>query len=150
MCKTRSDKWAEKVTYLLNFVSDLPAADAMYHNICSINFRTGKDLPLTFMGVDDDDSCTREKRGRRKNQSQEDAFLRVMTELEHNDEEQTTVNELIERMQKYVNDSGSVPYSFTCMKEKIKNHFGSEILITEINGKSNVITFISTAASILY
>jgi hypothetical protein len=67
VCKTRSDKWAEKVTSLLNLVIDLPAANAVYHNICSINFSTGKYLPLAFM--DDDDSCTHEKRRRRKTQS---------------------------------------------------------------------------------
>lgn len=31
------------------------------------------------------------------------------------------------------------------MKNKLKEHFGSTIVITEINGKSNVVTFRSTA-----
>lgn len=35
------------------------------------------------------------------------------------------------------------------MKRKIKEHFGDEIVITEIHGKSNVVTFRKTAKSIL-
>jgi hypothetical protein len=35
------------------------------------------------------------------------------------------------------------------MKRKIKEHFGDEIVITEMHGKSNVVTFRITAKSIL-
>ena len=41
------------------------------------------------------------------------------------------------------------PYGFTYMKSCIKKQFGEDIIITEINGKSNVVTFRHTAASII-
>ena len=41
------------------------------------------------------------------------------------------------------------PYGFTHMKSSIQEHFKENILITEINGKSNVVTFRHTATSII-
>ena len=44
-----------------------------------------------------------------------------------------------------------MPYGFTYMeKKKIKDHYGDEIIIAEINKKYNVMTFITTASEILY
>lgn len=45
-CNKRADKWAEMVMARIKSVHDLPAGDAVYHQICSSNFRTGKDIPL--------------------------------------------------------------------------------------------------------
>ena len=39
-CVKRNDAWSETVKARVEFVQDLHAADAVYHNICSINFRT--------------------------------------------------------------------------------------------------------------
>ena len=35
------------------------------------------------------------------------------------------------------------------MKAKLQEHFGNKIIITDINGKANVVTFRSTAAVII-
>ena len=41
------------------------------------------------------------------------------------------------------------PYSVRYMKEKFKEHFGVNIVIASINGKADVVTFRSTASTIL-
>ena len=42
------DEWADAAGTKINFVHGLPTADAMYHNICIVNFRTGKHIPKLF------------------------------------------------------------------------------------------------------
>ena len=74
--------------------------------------------------------------------------LLVTEYLESHDDEQSTTNELIDIMKTYL--SGDIqPYGFTHMKSSIQEHFKENILITEINGESNVVTFRHTAASII-
>ncbi|CAC5372533.1 unnamed protein product [Mytilus coruscus] len=41
-------------------------------------------------------------------------------------------------------------YGVQHMKNKLKEHFGDEIIISEINGKQNVVTFRNTVRSILH
>ena len=78
----------------------------------------------------------------------QDAFLKVAEFLESHDEEQTTVNALIVKMKEYL--TGDIePYGFTHMKQNIINHFHDNIIVTEINGKANAVTFKHTASSIL-
>ena len=147
-CKNMNNKWSEKVMARIGSVHDLPAADAVYQQICSSNFRTGKSIPLVFMS--DVDEQPANKRGRLKDPFQEEAFLQVMADLQQHDEEQTTVNDLIDNMKTYLGDCDSLPYGFTHMKKMIKDHYGDEIIIAEINGKSNVVTFTTTASKILH
>ena len=78
-----------------------------------------------------------------------DAFLRVAKFLQDNDDEQITLNDLIDLMNDFMANSESTAYGHTHMKARLKEHFGDQILITEINGKSNVVTFRSTAETIL-
>lgn len=46
-CDDRNDddEWAEKIRGRLAFAVDLPAVEAIYHQVCNINFRTGKQIP---------------------------------------------------------------------------------------------------------
>ena len=147
-CKILNNKWSEKVMSRICGVHDLPAADAMYHQICSSNFRTGKSIPLVFMSNEDEQPPS--KRGRSKDSFQEEAFLKVMEDLSMNDQELTTVTDLMESMKAYLGDSGSTPYGFTHMKKRIKDYYGDDIIITEINGKHNVVTFTTAASKILH
>ncbi len=48
ICSTRKDKWSTSVAGRLASVNDLHAADAIYHQQCSVNFRTGKDAPTKY------------------------------------------------------------------------------------------------------
>ena len=44
----RKDEWAEVVRARILYVHDLPADDAIYHQACSVNFRTKKQIPMQF------------------------------------------------------------------------------------------------------
>ncbi|VDI50402.1 Hypothetical predicted protein [Mytilus galloprovincialis] len=48
VCNERDDEWASVNQGRLQSISDLHAADALYHQACSVNFRTNKKIPLTF------------------------------------------------------------------------------------------------------
>lgn len=44
---------------------------------------------------------------------------------------------------------GDKAYSVVHMKKRLQTYFGSDIIITEVNGKPNIVTFRRTASSIL-
>lgn len=48
ICDDRKDRWAETVAVRIAFVQDQTAADAIYHQACNVNFRTGKQIPLKY------------------------------------------------------------------------------------------------------
>jgi hypothetical protein len=59
--------------------------------------------------------------------------------------------DLIEKMQEYnLDNSGCETYGFSYMKERLLEHFGDRIIITEINGKTNVVTFRGLASSMIH
>lgn len=47
-CKDRNDDWACDVSPRLLTVIDLPTADAVYHQSCNVNFRTGRQISKPF------------------------------------------------------------------------------------------------------
>ena len=81
------------------FVNDLHAFDAIYHQKCSINFQPGKDKP-----VYKDTILQKKAKGRPINEVQNDAFTKVTKYLEENDDEQTSVRYLREKMKEYLED----------------------------------------------
>jgi hypothetical protein len=140
--KRNQDTWAVRVKARIDNVHDLHAADAVYHNACSVNFRNvGKQIPQQFLSKDER-SSKRMKLGRPKGVSQAEAFIKVIDFLKANDDEQITVGDLIQKMADYLDDEDCKPYSFPHMKAQIKEHFGDKIIITDINGKANVVTFV--------
>ncbi|KAL5020263.1 hypothetical protein ScPMuIL_003155 [Solemya velum] len=94
------DEWAEKIRGRHAFAVDLPAVEAIYHQ--------------------------------------------VIDELRENDE-QSTVSDLIDRMSKIYSD----PYGPIYNCQKLAEHLGDSVVISNINGKDNVVTFRTTAAKIL-
>ncbi|KAH3838443.1 hypothetical protein DPMN_111852 [Dreissena polymorpha] len=70
-----------------------------------------------------------------------------MTFYKDNDDEQVTIKQLQDKM---VSICGDKAYSITYLKSKIISHFGEDVIITEINGKENVMTLRRTATSILH
>ena len=50
-------------------------------------------------------------------------------------------------MQTFCGDEAYSPYY---MKIKLREHYGSSIFISKINGKSNVVTFLQNASTILH
>lgn len=51
VCEKRNDEWGRIVNGRIASVSDLHAADAVYHHVCSTNFRTSKAMPKKFSAV---------------------------------------------------------------------------------------------------
>ncbi|CAH1800640.1 unnamed protein product, partial [Owenia fusiformis] len=48
ICDKLNSPWSDEVKDRMLFCPDLPAADAVYHKVCSTNFRTGRDVPRIF------------------------------------------------------------------------------------------------------
>ena len=144
VCRERNDNWAEQVKTRLKCVHDLPAADATYHQSCSVNFRTGRDIPQIFQP---DVKKSKKHCGRPVNSVQMSAFLEVAQYLRDNDDEQITIVDLVERMKGICEE---LAYTVTHMRTKLQEHFDSSIIITDINGKKNVVTFRNNASSILH
>ncbi len=124
---------------------DLHAADAIYHKLCSFNFRTGRNIPNI-----NQTEGKHPKVGRPESDVQNEAFLKVLEHLTNNDDEQITVYDSIDKMESFLEGSGHNAYTYKWMKSKLEKHLGDKITITEINGKTNVVTFKRTAATILH
>ena len=92
----------------------------------------------------------RPKYGRPADDTRNDAFIKVAEYLKANDEEQTTILDLIEKMGEFLLGTDCTPYGFTYMKECIQKLFGQDITIAEINGKENVVTFRHRASAIIH
>jgi hypothetical protein len=152
-CDEFRGEWADTVRGRVTFVQDLPAADAVYHNMCSINFRTGKQTPKIFQKSTEQRASKCKKiggSGRPKNSQTYEAFQAVTEYLEINDDEQVTISDLIDKMKEFLTNTDIEPYSFPHMKSELKRHFQDRIVITEINGKQNVVTLTTTASKILH
>jgi hypothetical protein len=100
---------------------DLPAADAIYHQQCNINFRTGKSIPKSYQTVNCDKAALRSP-GRPEQKEQKDAFEKVMLYLEVATNETLTVNDLVSDM---TNVCGGNIVQNT-RRRKIIEHFGNE------------------------
>lgn len=155
ICLARNDDWGMEVLSRLEYARDLHAANAVYHKQCSVNFRTNKQVPRQF-DEDNESKVMRKKRrqGRPSDEEKSEAFLNVIKYLEEHDDEQITLSDLVSKMNEYLKENGSnekkcEPYSVKHMKRKLEEHFGDKILITEVNGLPNVVTFKATASSIL-
>ena len=86
------DEWRLKVKSRVDFVSDLPAADAVYHQVCNVNFRRGKQLPKKF--VHEDSASKNVKLGRSLESLQTEVFKKIIEHVEEFDEEQITIDDL--------------------------------------------------------
>lgn len=146
-CRERGDDWSETVKARILHVHDLHAADAVYHQTCSVNFRTKKQIPVAYQT--DTQESKRVKLGRPFADERTAAFLEVVKYLEENDDEQITINDLIDLMQQKLAHSEHEGYGYTHMKTRLQEHFGEKIIYTEINGKPNVVTLRTTARVVL-
>ena len=131
--------------YLTNY---LRAYDCIYHQKCSVNFRTGKYVPNEFCvevkGV---------KKGRPQNDIQNDAFLETCMFIVNNDKEQYEIAEIVEIMACYLNasidvDSSLTPYSSKYMKKKLVETYCDSISISG-GGKGDVVMMQETVRKIL-
>ena len=145
-CLSRKDAWSDEVYGRIQMVNDLHAADAVYHQACSVAFRTNKSRPSRNADAYETPPNPN-KRGRPSSTVTDEAFLATVKYLEENDDAQVTVHDLIQKMSEYLSEYDIAPYSFKYMKKRLQDHFQDTILITEVDGKSNIVTFKRTAAS---
>jgi len=125
---------------------------AVYHNICSVNFRTGKKIPQYFTVNDNNVEKRATANEWWKGSMQADAFMKTMAYFETKDEEQVTVHDLKKICKKTVYKRfwlWSVHFHVLYMKYQLQKHFGNMIIIIEINGVRNIVTFRRTASSLL-
>ncbi|CAC5406040.1 unnamed protein product [Mytilus coruscus] len=143
ICKQLEDEWELEVRGRLEFVQDLHGTDALYHQTCSVNFRTLKQTPLAFSPP-----AKKAKTQAGGKSSLSESFLFAAKYLQQNEDEQITVTDLVKKMSKHcrIDDAYGVQH----MKNKLQEHFGDKIIISEINGKQNVVTFRNTVRSILH
>ena len=106
LCRERGDAWAIQARLL--HVHDLHAADAVYHKVCSGNFRTMKQKPAVFEHARAD-PAKKPKVGRPQEKERIDAFLEFARFFEENDDEQITIHDLIQRMEDNLADSEHHP-----------------------------------------
>ena len=127
-CDARADEWADTVRSRINFARDLPAADAIYHKQCSSNFQTHRQIPSKYHDSADNEPP---RKGRKVDDSREEAFLLAIGDLvSGNDDEQTTVVDLVDRMSQLCPDVEA--YSVKYMKQKLISYFGDQLVITPI------------------
>ena len=69
--------------------------------------------------------------------------------LEENDDEQITINHLIDFMEQKLAGTMHEAYGYTHMKMRLQEHFGNRIFQTGINSKPNMVTFRTTARAVL-
>lgn len=142
---TLDDQWTKEVLSRIEYAAqDLFAYDAVYHHQCDSNFRNNQQVPVDFQ-----DGEPPVKLGRKVNDIRDEAFKKVIEYLKENDEEQTTIAELCEMMGQYLKDEDCEAYSQTHMKRKLSETLEDRIIITNIKGKQNVVTFKEKASRIL-
>jgi hypothetical protein len=76
-----------------------------------------------------------------------ESFLFAADYLQQNEDEQITVTDLAKKMFEHCGDDET--YGVQHVKNKLKEHFGDKIIISELNGKQNVVIFRNTVRSIL-
>ena len=149
-CRERNDDWSQTVLGCLEYLRDLHAADAVYHQTCSINFRTGKNIPKQCSSDLDNDAKRCKTQGRPVDTVKSSAFMEVVQYLLENEEEQLTVADLTEKMEEYLEGTEEDAYSVVYMKRRLQEHFGDRIVITSTKKRPNVVTFKHTVASIVH
>ena len=132
----RYNDWGRLVASRLELVIDLHAADAVHHQQCSVDFRTLKNVPRQHSSYSTAKQTKRINVGRPEDLDRSRTFQQTVAFLRENDEERLTIGDLIEKMQGFLNGSGCQAYSQTYMKQKLKEEFGDEIIITQLNGKT--------------
>ena len=126
---------------------DLHAADCIYHHACSVNFRNGKNLPAQMRG--DDTAAMRKKGGRQKDVDQEQAFLKMCSYLDANNEGQLIISDPCDNMSEYLDHKVSVSYAASYLKRKLQDHYNDSNFIAEKEKLSDMVTFREQTSFIL-
>ena len=127
--------WYERVKA---FCSDMPSAECKYHRDCYSCFLKSGCKTSEWKG----------KSGRPNDPLKNHAFEWLIEFLEENDECQYLLSELHETMNSFVPDSDE-SYGLQYIKQRIINHFGERVIITERKGVPAIITFTEEAHTLI-
>ena len=127
--KTRNDSWGSEVLLRLASVVDLVAAEGRYHRMCYKYFLRPKCAkPGTSV-----------EQERKPDDEKSQAFMKLCEYLQQNDECQYSLDELLSIMTNF--DGSSTTYSKKHLKRKLQDHFGNQITISDISGKTCIVCF---------
>ena len=128
----RNDEWKntviDRIAYIKANHNDLHAADAKYHNQCSVNYRTNRNIPQIFSP----NKKTESKKQPMKCEIKHAAFLKVVKYLEENDDETNTLSSLAAKMKEYIENDDMEPYSTKYLKKQLETHFDNDIRVTKV------------------
>lgn len=135
--KDRNDDWGNEVLFRIQAETNLVAAEAKYHHDCALRFRAGHRRNESS------------QKGRPPDIRRTEAFQKLCVFLENNDECQYSLKELAKIMNSFLEgDSG---YETKYLKEKLKQHYGDQIMITNLKGRlENVVTFRDKGHQVVY
>ena len=144
-CEERRDDWALEVLGRISSVSDLRAADAIYHKQCSSNFRTKNDIPDKFANKS---GIKKRKKygGSSVDDDRREAFKSVMVLIEDCEEDNpVTLSDLCLKM----GEQGVEPYSEKWMKTQVMSHFGNKVFFTRLDAKTEFVSLYVNTSDIL-
>ena len=95
----------------------MPAANAQYHQICNVNFCTGKQILQIFSP----EGGPTKKSGCPQDDEKTEAFLKGTAFLKDHDDGQKTLSDLVTKMDEYLEYSDAAPYSVRFTKTKLYN-----------------------------
>ena len=121
----RGDEWGEMVTKRIEANIDLVAAKAKYHRACAQEFLSNPEKLKPA--------------GKPVDVQRNSAFNELCAYLDDNDECQYTVSDLMEHMETFLN--GEEGYSLKYFKQKLKERYKDDIIITSLPGKSSIVSF---------
>ena len=134
------------------YANDLRAADAVYHTLSDSAFRNGKSFPKKY-NINTNESSSVEppaKCGKPVNVDRATAFNHVVEYLQENDEEeQLTVNDLVMLMDEQLKNNPHEAFSSKWMKDRLMEQLRNDIVISEINGISVIVTLRKKSSHVL-
>ena len=149
-CNDRCDEWGLVVRSRIEYYEfDLQAADCVYHHSCDGNFRSRLDIPLRFSKQAKQQGEKRRKPGRPEDDDKQQAFIKMCSYLEANDEEQITVADLANKMKEYLCENDALGYGNYYLKQKLQEHYGNSVCFAQKDGLNDVVTMREKTSYIL-
>ena len=141
-CDQRRDNISIEVRARVEFAQDLRAVEAVYHQNCAASFMSAKNIKhagsagCNLRNLDLDNQSAFEQ-------------LCIWLQEEGNIERQYTMAELRHELSQFLPD-GVPAYSTKHLKLKLMEFFGDQLIVSEVEGKMNVLTFTRSATTILH
>lgn len=123
------DEWGNTAAKGIEAVIDLVAAEAKYHRVCAREFFTSTEKTKSV--------------GKPADAIRDSAFDALCSFLDENDECQCFISVLLEHMETF--PQGEDGYSIKYFKQKLKERYGDDIIITSITGKTSIVSFRDSA-----